>query len=212
MTVIGIVLWALVGALVGAALRPLTHRLIAATSGDRSSAPSLVLEIATAGLFAALLWRFDYQSEVLAYSWLAAISVPLAAIDLTTQRLPTRLILPSYPALIVLFALSAGIARDVTPLFRALAGMAVLLAFYFALYCIPGKQLGAGDVRLAGLLGLALGWSGWNALLLGTFLGWLLAALMRLILRAIGRVASDTPLPLGPFLTVGAFAVVFISQ
>ena len=74
-----------------------------------------------------------------------------------------------------------------------------------------GLTCSRGDVKLAGLLGLALGWWGWTALFTGTFLGWLLAAVVRVALRTTGRVERDDPMPLGPFLAMGAVATVVLS-
>jgi leader peptidase (prepilin peptidase)/N-methyltransferase len=54
---------------------------------------------------------------------------------------------------------------------------------------------------------MALGWHGWTALLAGTLLGWLLAAIGYLILRVAGLAGKDTPIPLGAFLIAGTFAV-----
>jgi len=53
--------------------------------------------------------------------------------------------------------------------------MAALLLLYFALALAYPNGLGFGDVKLAGLVGLYLGWLSWNALFL-TAIGSLLIA------------------------------------
>jgi leader peptidase (prepilin peptidase) / N-methyltransferase len=73
------------------------------------------------------------------------------------------------------------------------------------------RSLGYGDVRLAALLGLALGWLGWAALLLALFAGLLLAAAGGGVLALSGRLQADHQLPFGPFLLGGAVLAVLVS-
>jgi leader peptidase (prepilin peptidase)/N-methyltransferase len=58
---------------------------------------------------------------------------------------------------------------------------ATLAAFYLILALVSGGGLGAGDVKLGGLLGLTLGRLSWSALVTATFLGWLAASVAQLV-------------------------------
>jgi leader peptidase (prepilin peptidase)/N-methyltransferase len=71
----------------------------------------------------------------------------------------------------------------------------------------PG-QLGGGDVKLAGLAGLVLGWLGWRAVLTGAALGFILAGLAGLALLAARRVTLQGVISFGPFLLGGALLVI----
>jgi len=155
--------------------------------------------LTTAALFAALAWRLGPRAVLLAPSWLAATGVALAAIDLRTRRLPNRLVLPSYLAIPSLAALAG---THPSALVRATLGMAAVLTFYALLYTVPG-HLGGGDLKIAGPIGFLLAWQSWSALLTGTLLTWLLAALaLPLSTTAPSRTAAPS-LPLGPFI-IGA--------
>ena len=203
--------WGLAGLGTGAALVTVAPRAAVPSVIGRSLAPRAVLiVVGTAALFALLAWRIGATPELLAYSWLAAIGVPLAITDWTTGQLPTKLILPGYLGLIVLLAISAALDHRLYPLVRSLGGMAALLVFYGVLYLVFPGQLGGGDLRLSGLLGLALGWAGWTAVLGGTLLGWSAAAVWLLMLRMTRRVPHDGDLRLGPFLLAGALAALLI--
>lgn len=210
MLVLGVVGWGALGVLIGALMRRLADRITRAHRANPSTAPPLVFEAITAALFAGLAWRTGAEPQLLAYSYLAAIGVPLAAIDLAVGRLPNQLILPSYLALIGLFGLAAAAVHDTSSMLRAIAGMIIAAGFYLLLYVAAPGQLGGGDVKLGGLLGLALGWASWSTLLTGTLLGWLLAAVTQLALGAVGRQSADRQVRLGPFLIIGTLATLLV--
>ncbi len=85
------------------------------------------------------------------------ITVALAAIDLEHRRLPDALTLPAYPVLAVAIAAHAGVEHEWWILARALIGAAIVGGVYFALWFAYPKGMGFGDVKAAGMLGLALG-------------------------------------------------------
>jgi leader peptidase (prepilin peptidase)/N-methyltransferase len=204
MNAIGIVSWGLVGFIVAGSLRVIVQRTSLLPEKPERLAPPAVLEVTTGLLFVALAWRIGPAPDLFAYSWLAAATIPLAAIDWTTRQLPTRVIWPSGIVMAVLFGVAAVVNRDAHQLIRSAAGMFVLLAFYGAIYFLRPGQMGGGDLRLGGLLGIALGWAGWPAVLAGTLFGWLAAAIALLVLRAVRRPGPPLDVPLGPFLVIGA--------
>ncbi len=170
------------------------------------------VELATGLLFAGLAARLHYLHllEALpAYLYFAAIGMALAAIDLDLKRLPDRIVLPSYPVLGVLLAAAAVAGGDGWRLVRALLAAAALFAFFFALAFAYPDGMGFGDVKLAGLLGLVLGYLSWWAVLIGAFTGFLLGALVGGVLLASGRGGRKTALPFGPFLIAGTLVAVF---
>ncbi len=162
------------------------------------------LEISTAAVLALLLGRFGGEPDVVAFAFLGALGVTLAAIDLAVQRLPDRLTLPAIPMLIALLTVAALLGSDGAALTRALLGSAALAAFYLLLALLRPGQLGGGDVKLAALTGLALGWLGWPVLIAGAALGFLLAGLVSLALLAARRVTLSSAISFGPCLLGGA--------
>jgi leader peptidase (prepilin peptidase) / N-methyltransferase len=204
--------WGLVGLLIGGGMRMFVRRVVVLPMMTQRVAPPAVMEVVTAVLFAALAWRTGTKPELFAYSWLAAISVPLAAIDWRTRQLPTRLIWPGGLVLVALFSVAAATNGDTYPLVRAFAGMLALLAFYGAIYFLRPGELGGGDLRLGGLLGLVLGWISWIAVLTGTLLGWVAAAIAVIVLRVVRHAEAGRDVPLGPFLMIGTFVTVLASS
>lgn len=139
---------------------------------------------------------------VAAYAYLAVTGVVLAVIDARTHRLPNRIVLPAYPVLAVLFASACVLGAPWSSLLRAIAGGALLFAFYWMLWRAGG--VGGGDVKLAGVLGAAAGWAGWQALALGALAGLVLGGAFGLALVALRRASRRTAVPFGPFMIAGA--------
>ena len=75
-----------------------------------------------------------------------------------------------------------------------------------------GRGMGLGDVALAPLLGLTLGWLGWGASLTGLLGGFVLGALVGLLLMAVGRAGRRSRVPHGPFMLAGAALGLFAGQ
>ena len=112
-----------------------------------------------------------------AYLYLAAIAIALAAIDFDVQRLPDSIVLPSYVVGVVLLMPAGAVDGDWRRPRRGLLAMAGLFALYFALAIAYPGGMGFGDVKLAGLLGLYLGWISWGSVVVATFGAFLLGGL-----------------------------------
>ena len=208
MTAVGIAAWSLVGFLAATGLQATLRCDLLTTVGTGTPGQRGIPEVATAALFAALAWRIGAKPDLIAYSWLVTAAVPLAMLDWKNQRLPTKLLWPIGLVLAALFTLAAVIDGEADPLARGFAGMLMIVTFHGCIYFIRPGQLGGGDVRLSGILGLALGWAGWTTILIGTLLAWSIAAVAVLALYVLGRLRADRRIPLGPFLIIGALTAV----
>jgi len=162
------------------------------------------LELVTALVLGLLFGRFGGQPDMLAFCFFGALGVALAAIDLSVQRLPDRLVLPAYPVMIALLAIAALMGHNAEALGRALLGGVVLGGTYLALALLRPGGIGGGDVKLAGLAGLALGWLGWPTLMVGAALGFLLCGAVSMALMAARRITLQSMISFGPFLLGGA--------
>jgi leader peptidase (prepilin peptidase)/N-methyltransferase len=166
------------------------------------------LELVTGAVLALLLGRFGGGIQAVPFVFLGTLGVVLAAIDVSVQRLPDRLVLPAFPLLISLLALAAAAGHDGGGLLRALLGGLALGAGFLLLALVRPGQLGGGDVKVAGLAGLALGWLGWPAVSAAALLGFSLSAVVSLGLLAARRVSLRGAVCFGPFLLGGALMAV----
>ncbi len=201
-------MWALAGALLGRAFLPVSERLCGTRQRGGTVIPPAVVVLVTAILFGLLAWRVGVRIELLAYSCVALASVPLATIDLSELRLPTPLVWSSCLATFALFLLAATVDRDGQALLRAVTGMVGLPAAYLVMALLSRGGFGMGDVRLAALVGLALGWRSWTAVATGTVVALGYAGVAGMIAIALGRLSRRSLIPYGPAMLAGAFTVV----
>ncbi len=171
-----------------------------------------LVELATAAVFAALVWRVGLTAAGPAYLYLGGLAVALGAVDLATHRLPDVLTLPAYPALAALLAVASAILGDGDALLRAGLGALACFGAYYLVAVLAPDAMGFGDVKLAGVLGLALGWAGWPVLVAGVFLGFLFGGVVALGLVAVRRATRRTRIPFGPFMLAGALTALALSE
>jgi leader peptidase (prepilin peptidase)/N-methyltransferase len=162
------------------------------------------VELLTAILYVVLALRIGPHIALLGYLWLASVGVALAAIDLDLHRLPDVLTLPSYVVGITVFAVAVAVDGHTWSLVRAAIGMTALFAFYFAVVLAYPRGMGLGDVKLAGVLGLFLGWLGWDQLIVGAFLAFLIGGVVSIGLVLFNGAGRKTAVPFGPFMLTGA--------
>lgn len=168
------------------------------------------VELGTSALFALMAAKFGTHAVLPAYLYLAAIGVALSLIDLDVKRLPDVIVLPSYGVAAVLLGIAAVTGHDGAPAIRAAVGMAAYYGLFAALRLAYPKGMGFGDVKLAGVLGLYLGWLGYGVLFVGYFTGALLGGVVGIALLASKRAGRGTRVPYGPFMVAGALVAVFV--
>lgn len=179
------------------------------------SARYVVVELLTGALFVAVPLVLGWGTALPAFWYLVAVAVALAAIDIDVHRLPDAIVLPSYPvaaALLVLASWQPGVSFDAGALLRAAVGGVALFALYLVLVLIHPRGMGLGDLKLAGVLGMYLGWVGWGALVVGTFAAFLLGGIFGIALMALGRAGRRTQVPFGPWMLIGALGAVVVGE
>lgn len=142
--------------------------------------------------------------QLVAFLYLAAISIALVLIDLDTRRLPNVIVLPAYAVGAALLGTAGALTGAWASLALAAIGMVALGGAYLALALVRPGGMGMGDVKLAGALGLFLGWLGLPELLVGAVAGSILGGLFGVALLIAGRARSST-IAFGPWLLAGAW-------
>lgn len=178
--------------------------------GEPISGRYPLVELGTAAVFVVFGLRIGPHADLPAFLFLGAIGVALALIDLDVKRLPNAIVLPSYPVSAALLGVGAIAQHDAGAYIRAVLGMAALFGFYFLLVFIYPAGMGFGDVKLAGVLGLYLGWLGWEEVITGGFLGFLFGGVVGVGLMMARRAGRKSQIPFGPFMLAGALVAVLV--
>jgi leader peptidase (prepilin peptidase) / N-methyltransferase len=145
---------------------------------------------------------------------LVPLSVALAVVDWRTRLLPTRLVLPATGVAILLGLIGWAVTRDADDLVRALIALVAVRSFFWVLWWFHSAGMGFGDVRLAALLGFALGQLGWGEVVVGAYSGFLIFGLPGLLLAIVrrDRALLKSAFPFGPFMLVGALIGVLVGS
>lgn len=162
------------------------------------------VELATALLVTACFAYFGLTARAFVAAFFLCVLVVLSAIDAQRRILPNRIVLP---ATAIVFAAQTAFFPDRT-LTWALAGLLASLSLFLAFLVYP-PGMGMGDVKLALLLGVALGEAVAVALVVA-ILAVFVAAVV-LIVRN-GAAARTSALAFGPFLALGSVVALFFGE
>ena len=126
--------------------------------GHRITPAYPVVELVTGGLFAAAAVVFDDLWVLVPYLVLFTSLVAVSVIDLYLYRIPNRIVFPTL-AISAALMLAASLRFDTPELMlRALLGMALYGGTLLVFHLLMPRGMGFGDVKLALVLGLFLGW------------------------------------------------------
>ncbi len=177
----------------------------AALADARGLAPALAL--AAAVMAGVVAWRIDEPELVPVWVLIAGVGSWLTYIDWRTRLLPSAIVMPTYLATFLLVGLGALLLQDSEVFTRALVANIVVYVIFRVLYGIGtrfyGGAFGYGDVRLSGVLALALGALGASEVFVGMYAGFILGAVLGILLSLL-RVINSKSYAFGPYMVVGA--------
>jgi leader peptidase (prepilin peptidase)/N-methyltransferase len=168
-----------------------------------------LVEMTSGLLFAGAAARLGFNWDLPAMLVLLASLFALACIDLEHMLLPKRIVYPSLLMVGGLLVLAAAMTGEWSRLLVAGICAAVWFAAFFIMNFASPRALGFGDVRLAAVLGLGLGWLGWRYVVLGFFSANLIGAVIGVTLIATKRMRRQQQVPYGVFLAMGTALAIF---
>lgn len=172
----------------------------------------LIIETATASLFVMFGLKFGADIALIAFCIMGAALVALVWIDLHTTRLPREITYTAMALSAPVLVIAALVNDEPERIWQTALGAAIALAIMWLIYVASRGGMGDGDVRLAPLLGMHLGYLNPGIVPIGLFLGFLLGAVVGVGAMALGGAGRKTALPFGPFLAAGTVLAVFIGQ
>jgi leader peptidase (prepilin peptidase)/N-methyltransferase len=166
-----------------------------------------VVEVAAGALYPLLVWHYGLSLELAAALVYLSFFIVIFFIDLEHRLI---LVVVVVPAMVIALAFSffwSGFEEywpQIGPGFTlsALLGAAVGSGLMAIPHLVTkGRGMGFGDVYLAGLMGLILGFP---LVLVGLWVGIMAGGVTAVILLMARRVGRKDAVPFGPFLVVGA--------
>ncbi len=134
----------------------------------------------------------------------------LSCIDVDQLILPKRIVYPLTVAVAALLVLPAAMTDDWHAYIVGILCATGWFVLFFALNFVSPRLLGFGDVRLALVLGLSLGWLGIGYVFVGFFAANLIGAVVGIYLIATKRMDRQSQVPYGVFLALGCGVAVFV--
>ncbi|MCL6450768.1 MAG: prepilin peptidase [Acetobacteraceae bacterium] len=160
------------------------------------------VEALTAALFFGLVWVGGGWVPALPGLAASALAVAAAGTDLRSRLIPNRLVLAGLALAVPVL----GAARPPAAWPWHLAGLGAAGGVLALAALLSRGGMGAGDVKLGGVLGLYLGWP---MALVALFWGFLAGALVGVVLLALRLKGRRDVIPFAPFLAVGTAAALF---
>lgn len=192
------------GAALGATLLPWwadRESRSAVRSGPRTR---VVAAVVTGVAFGVLALRVGMDVVLPAFLVVMAAGTAISIVDLREKRIPNRMLLVASPIVVALLGAGLLVRGEPQRLLAALGGAAALFALFLVIALAVPAAMGMGDVKLAALLGAALGAAGWMAWLAGLLAAFLIGGIVAIVALASRRVGLRGSIPFGPWMVAGA--------
>ena len=184
--------------------------------GVRIPVRLVAVEVVSGVLFALAYLKLGYGLAFGVFCACAALLLAVAVIDLEHRIIPNRLVVPASFILVLLapfwpdFGIDrafvfehARLASFVNSLVAGVGG----LSFFWVVKLIYPQGMGAGDVKMAGMLGLMVGYPG---IVLSIWAAAVLGGAVALVLLTLGGRGRKDAIPFGPFLSFGGIIALLV--
>lgn len=163
-----------------------------------------MIELATGLLFLYSFLQFNLRIELITAILFISLLMIVFVTDITYMLIPNRLLLFFLPLFIIM-----RIYEPLRPWYDAIIGAIVGYGLVAIIIIVSKGGMGAGDMKLLGLLGIVLGW---KLVLLTFFLAAFLGAIIGGFLMLIKRVKRKQPIPFGPYIVIAAIISYFYGE
>jgi leader peptidase (prepilin peptidase)/N-methyltransferase len=186
------------------ATEPPLHLLPTGRAPGRTAAAALV----TAVLFGAAADHFGSDVIVAPFCVFFAMLVAVSVTDLSHRLVPRHLLYAALALIVPLLLVTSAVDHRWYSLSGAAIAGAVAFGLFFAVWWFVPRGMGFGDVRLAGAIGLTVGYLSVLHAYLAFLAGFVIGMVFGLIMVAIGTSGRKTRIPFAPSLAVGAVVAV----
>lgn len=163
-----------------------------------------LIEVTTGILFIFAFWKIGWQIELLTIVLVISLAMILIVTDLNYLVIPNKILLFFLP-----FFVGLRILVPLDPWYDPLIGGAVGYVLVMIIILLSKGGMGAGDMKLLGVLGIILGW---KLTLLSFFIATFSGALIGGILILTKKLKRGEPMPFGPYILLGALISYFFGE
>lgn len=160
--------------------------------------------VLTGGLFALLAVRLGSAHQLVGYCALMAGLVAVSIVDARVGIVPRSILYPTFAACAVGLVAAGALDHRWRPVANGAIGGVGCFAVFFALWWFYPRGIGYGDVRLAGVMGAALGWIGFGELYIGFLAAFVVGAVIGVAVMAVRGTGRRTRFAFAPALSAGA--------
>jgi leader peptidase (prepilin peptidase)/N-methyltransferase len=181
------------------------HLLPSGRAPGRTAAAALV----TGGLFGATAAHFGTDLIVAPFCVFFAMLVAISVTDLSHRLVPRHLLYAALALIVPLLVATSAVDHRWHSLPGAALSGAVAFGVFFGVWWFVPRGMGFGDVRLAGVIGLTVGYLSVLHAYVAFLAGFVVGMAFGLVMVALGSSGRKTRIPFAPSLAVGAVFAVF---
>ncbi|MFD1038121.1 prepilin peptidase [Virgibacillus byunsanensis] len=163
-----------------------------------------VMELTTGLLFAYSYVTIGLKIELIVALLLISMLVIIIVSDMTYMLIPNKVLLFFLPLFIIM-----RFIQPLDPWWTSIAGALVGIATIAIVIMISRGGMGAGDMKLFGVLGIVLGI---DKVLLAFFLSCVIGALVGMILLVFKLINRKQPIPFGPYIVIATWITYFYGE
>jgi Flp pilus assembly protein protease CpaA len=179
---------------------PVRHLLPSGRSTGRTVGAALV----TGGLWAAAAAHFGSHLLLAPFLVFFGLAVAVSVTDLTHRLVPRYLVYGASALIVPLLVAVSAIDHTWHDLAGAAIGGAAAFGVFFLIWFFVPKGMGFGDVRLAGAIGLTVGYLSLLHVYLAFLTGFVLGLVLGLVFMVGATTGRKTRIPFAPALAAGA--------
>ena len=198
---------AIIGFIIGTRRAKRAQRIINEL-GSLNKIPVVPTGIIAAAIAAQLLNQFAFSWELFAYGLMCAMCIEQSLIDITTHRLTRSVTMRAAFIGGPLLSIAAIANNHPGKIGVMVLSFTATLLTFMTLSLASRRGIGAGDVRLAAVLAMFLGYLGATYVVQGLALGFMLGGVVALLLLVGRKATRNTRIAFGPYICIGAMAVV----
>ena len=176
--------------------------------GSLNKIPVIPIGIIAAAIATQLLNQFNFSWELFAYGIMCAMCIEQSLIDITTHRLTRSVTMRAAFIGGPLLSIAAIANNQPGKISVMVLSFTATLLTFMTLSLASKRGIGAGDVRLAAVLAMFLGYLGARYVVQGLALGFIIGGVVALLLLITRKATRNTRIAFGPYICIGAMAVV----